>query len=123
MSLLSATISDAMTDATRTPQDAAGLSLSDAAVRLGISPDAARKRLERGTLSGVKREGRWTVYLELDATADNVQDAILDADRTPVDAAADSLLPATRELIEALRSENAFLRSELDVPHRRDPAP
>lgn len=73
-----------MQDATRTPPDATALSLSDAAVRLGISPDAARKRLERGTLRGVKNHGRWVVYLEPDAVvheADAVSDATEDATR------------------------------------------
>lgn len=96
---------DAMQDATpatdRTPPDAMPLSLSDAAVRLGISPDAARKRLERGTLHGEKRGGRWLVYLQPDATASQVDassyrtlDATPDASaasigrhRTPPDAA------------------------------------
>ena len=72
---------DAIMDAARTPPDAGPLSLADAAVRLGISPDAARKRLERGTLRGEKRDGRWLVYLHPDAAASTVQDV----DRTPVD--------------------------------------
>lgn len=111
----------AMQDATRTPPDATPLSLSDAAVRLGISPDAARKRLERGTLHGEKRGGRWRVYLELDATADAGPDTKSDKtrpQRTPPDAEAAEtqvITSAARELIDTLRSENGFLRSELEA--------
>jgi len=76
-----------MQDAARTPPDAIALNLQDAAVRLGISPDAARKRLERGTLRGVKNHGRWVVYLEPDAAVSEVDaasDTTPDADRTPL---------------------------------------
>jgi hypothetical protein len=107
---------DAMTDA-------APVSLSDAAVRLGISPDAARKRLERGTLRGEKQNGRWLVYLEPDAKSDAAQDATYpivdasqdagvqsaDAARTPPDAAAD--MAPLAELIERLARENAENRA------------
>ncbi|MCD6031186.1 MAG: hypothetical protein K0S78_3360 [Thermomicrobiales bacterium] len=89
-----------------TAPDAEIVSLKEAAVRLGISPDAVRKRLERGTLRGEKRGGRWRVALEPDAQADTDQDGTPDAVRTPVDAGADSL-------IARLESEVAFLRSEL----------
>jgi hypothetical protein len=114
---------DAMTDAARTPPDTAPVSLSDAAVRLGISPDAARKRLKRGTLRGEKQNGRWLVYLEPDARSDAVQDAAFptvdaapdagvqsaDATRTPPDAAAD--MAPLAELIERLARENAENRA------------
>jgi len=70
-------------DTLRTPPDAAPLSLADATVRLGISPDAARKRLDRGTLRGEKRNGRWQVSLEPDAAASTDQDATPGDDRTP----------------------------------------
>ncbi|MDP9473851.1 MAG: hypothetical protein M3Q71_24855, partial [Chloroflexota bacterium] len=43
--------------------DAGWTDLAAAAARLGISPDATRKRLERGTLRGEKRAGRWLVWL------------------------------------------------------------
>jgi len=36
-------------------------SVSEAAAALGLSPDALRKRLERGQLAGEKRDGRWLV--------------------------------------------------------------
>jgi hypothetical protein len=40
-----------------------GLSVSDAAKRLGLSPDAVRSRLHRGTIAGAKVNGEWRVML------------------------------------------------------------
>jgi hypothetical protein len=42
------------------------VTLPDAARRLNTTPDAIRQRIRRGTLPGVKRDGRW--YVRLDAT-------------------------------------------------------
>jgi hypothetical protein len=95
-----------------TPPDAEVVSLKEAAVRLGISPDAIRKRLERGTLHGEKRAGRWRVFLEpdaeVDASGDLDQDATPDARRTPLDASQDSALVAH------LEQEITYLRQQLD---------
>ncbi len=94
---------DAMMDAARTPPDAGPLTLSDAAVRLGISPDAARKRLERGTLRGEKRAGRWLVSLDPDAAASTVQDAISDSNWTAdVDWTPQHAIPDIAPLAELL---------------------
>ena len=120
-----------MTDASRTPPgrqhpdgaDAGWTDLSAAAARLGISPDATRKRLERGTLRGEKRSGRWSVWLpDLDRQPDTPDAAWTppdatepdasgqsDATRTPPDAAPDT----ARELIDHLKAENDYLREEL----------
>jgi hypothetical protein len=88
------------------------LTLADAAVRLGISLDAARKRLKRGTLQGEKRQGRWIVWLPLDAAASSDQGAGLsrnldnnrtaDAGRTPLDAAPD-IAPLAELLADVTR--------------------
>lgn len=88
--------------------------LDAAAKALGISPDATRKRIERGTLPGEKQGGRWFVATEAlaagphkhDTPASGQQDAI----RTPPDVGPDSL----RELVDHLKEENEFLRSQLD---------
>ena len=100
---------------TWTPPDVEVVSLKEAAVRLGISPDATRKRLERGTLQGEKRGGRRRAILGPDARADDDQDATVDAcvdtGRTPSDATLDSL----STLVETLRSESAYLRATLDA--------
>ena len=39
------------------------LTIEDASKALGVSKDAVRKRLERGTLQGRKTDDGWTVYL------------------------------------------------------------
>ncbi len=44
--------------------DAAGLGVVQAASRLGISVDAVRKRLRRGTLSAYKVDGEWRIILD-----------------------------------------------------------
>ena len=74
-----------------TPLDAEVVTLAEAAVRLGTSQDAARKRLERGTLHGEKRGGRWRVFLEPDAAVDDAQDATVDAGWTSPDATFDRM--------------------------------
>ena len=58
------------------------LSVSEAAARLGISSDAARKRLERGQLAGLKRAGRWWVLLPLTGATDADASPVADMDLT-----------------------------------------
>lgn len=41
-----------------------GVPIAEAAARLGLSPEAVRKRLNRGTLPGYKLEGTWYVTLD-----------------------------------------------------------
>lgn len=84
-----------------------------AAARLGISPDAVRKRIARGQLVGTKRGGRWYALLSVGPDTDTPAGQIgPDTDRT-----ADELRtrpgPDRRdELVEQLRSEIGFLREE-----------
>ena len=40
------------------------LSVAEAAAHLGVTPDAVRARLHRGTLFGVKDAGEWRIYLD-----------------------------------------------------------
>src|SRR5215218_4791466 len=105
----------------RTPPDATGTPLDAAASALGISPDAARKRLERGTLRGEKRHGRWYVELASAPPPDAVSESTgrhptgqADAGRTPPDAVSGPV----RELIDHLKSENEYLRDQLDHSRR-----
>jgi hypothetical protein len=80
------------TDATR--QDAT-VGVVEAAQRLGITTDAVRSRLRRGTLEGHKVDGEWMVHLpeptvgrqdadslQQDATGDRQEGATV-VDRTP----------------------------------------
>ncbi len=131
---------DAMPDTSWTPPghhapdgaDAGWTDLAAAAARLGISPDATRKRLERGTLRGEKRAGRWLVWLpDLDAQPDTPDaagrqsdartDATPDAVSGQPDAAwtpPDAMASTTRELLDQLKQENAYLRDQLDQRSR-----
>lgn len=69
------------------------LSVSEAARRLGVTPDAVRQRIRRGTIDHDRDgDGKYRVYLTpQDARRDGVQDALLDRPK----------------------DENEFLRSEL----------
>ena len=56
--------------------------VGEAAERLGISEDAVRKRLRRGTLAGGKDGKEWYVFLRANETRDMARDAGEDA-QTP----------------------------------------
>ena len=56
--------------------------MGEAAERLGISEDAVRKRLRRGTLAGGKDGKEWYVFLRANETRDMARDAGQDA-QTP----------------------------------------
>ena len=56
--------------------------MGEAAERLGISEDAVRKRLRRGTLAGGKDGKEWYVFLSANETRDMARDAGQDA-QTP----------------------------------------
>src|SRR4051794_37000929 len=106
---------DAAPDAMRTPP----VPLADAARTLRCSRDALRKRLDRGTLRGVKRHGQWFVYLD---AADASVDATTDAAWTPPSGRVDATLDTARELADELRHQRdqleatvADLRGRLDV--------
>lgn len=71
------------------------VSLDKAADILGISSDAVRKRIKRGTLEGYKESGRWYVYV-VDNRPDN-------SGQVP------DTVQALTEHIETLKRENARL--------------
>jgi len=48
------------------PPGPAPVTLEEAAITLGISPNAVRQRLKRGTLTGEKTAGGWVVWLPTD---------------------------------------------------------
>jgi predicted ArsR family transcriptional regulator len=72
--------------------------VSEAAARLGVTPDAVRQRIRRGTIEYEKADdGRYFVFLTSHAgRRDSVQDGVQKA------------------LIERLHDENAFLRRALE---------
>jgi hypothetical protein len=114
---------DAAPDQTRDPTPAPDTVLQEAvpiplaAERLGLTSEAIRMRLKRGTLTGEKVDGRWVVNvprLNADPTATKPPpEHDQDAEQGQTQRATQRDQSGERELIEALRSENAFLRSEL----------
>src|SRR5690349_11854061 len=96
------------------------LPIGEAADRLGLSTDAIRRRLHRGTLAGEKIAGVWHVLLAdepVDA-ATALPDARPGGDRVesgPDRAATGDATGATAALIDAQREEIAYLRAALDA--------
>ena len=98
--------------------------LMTAATRLGISYDGVRRRIARGKLRSIKREGHVLVFVppaEPDRTPpDSTPDTV---PNTPPNSPPDSTeQPAghppdgpLRELVETLREENRRLWAELEV--------
>lgn len=77
------------------------LDVREAAEALGVSVDAVRMRVRRGTLVSEKdQEGRVWIWVDTDESPPNT-----DATETSQE--------TSRELIEQLRSENAYLREQL----------
>ena len=98
--------------------DGNGYTLSEAAERLGTTPDALRKRIQRGSLPGRKVDGRWRVTLAGNGPAPDAFGQRVD-DRTDAGGqGVDGDAPAGyRELVAALQGEVTFLREEV---RRRD---
>jgi hypothetical protein len=95
-----------------TPRDRQRLIVPDAARALGISPEAVRNRLSRGTLESVKESG--TVYVLIDRDIP-IQGADISGDR-PVESGA--LISEMRSRIESLERQLEIRNEELRE-HRR----
>lgn len=82
-----------------------GLDISDAAARLGLSTETVRKRLQRGKLKGYKTaDGSWRVVLP--GPDSPGQQPGQESTPSPDNSSA---------LVDALRDEVAFLRSQLQA--------
>jgi len=94
-----------------TPRDISRLTVPEAARAMGISPEAVRNRLSRGTLDSIKENGTVYVLLEADmarSTTDTPNDrprstADISGDKPEAHAAA--LVAAKDETINVLRSQ------------------
>ena len=97
-------------------QDAApeGLTVAETSARLGVTPDAVRRRLHRGTLAGAKTaDGEWRVWLpERAAPGADAGDRQDTARMPPAEAPVDLILVYEARLT-GLREDLAFLRNEL----------
>ncbi len=104
-----------------TAQD--GVTIQEAARRLGVKEDAIRKRIQRGTLPHEKTvEGRVFVWVEAaqDTAQDTTEDAYQDA------ASRDELVAELRDQVHFLREELArkdaiLLRMAESVPQLEAP--
>ena len=84
--------------------------LATAATKLGLTPETVRKRLQRGKLKGFKlADGTWRVVLD---RQDRRQDSPGQAAGQEQDKAGQ---PPADALVEALRDEVRFLRSQLQA--------
>jgi hypothetical protein len=90
--------------------DQHGVTIPEAVRLLGISENAVRKRIRRRTLNTYRAGGR--VYVLVGDQASGQADD--PANRPSHDQAGDQVTDQ-RELIDQLKSENAFLRTEVEA--------
>jgi DNA-binding Lrp family transcriptional regulator len=105
---------DTLTD---TPRDISRLTVPEAARALGISPEAVRNRLSRGTLDSVKENGTVYVLLEADK-ARSTAGTPNDTPRPTADIsgdAPDAHAAATAALVAAKDETISLLRSQLEA--------
>jgi len=114
----------------QTPTEQA-FTIAEAAEHLGLSSEAVRMRLKRGTLTGLKIEGHWVVYLPASTKQPTPSDPTPPehdriADQTPTEhptkqatehdpTATNPVIAVYEQLVESQREEIAFLRRELDT--------
>jgi hypothetical protein len=106
--------------ATGTKQDADRMVLSvpDAAQRLGVTPDAIRARLHRGTLEGEKQGGEWRVFLPAEPTAPIADTPATDQPELLPDSGkkSDSDRQDTKQDATGKQSSSTGVRQDADSP-------
>ena len=76
------------------------MTIQDASKELGLSVDAIRKRLQRGTIKGKKnKQGRWIVEVDQEQGEDINKDKVYET-------SSNELVMSMRDEIEYLRKEN-----------------
>jgi excisionase family DNA binding protein len=83
------------------------LTVAEAAERLGVTQDAVRKRMARGTIRHVREDGRLYVYLDtFERASKTVQDEGRDdASNTVQDVGQDRYIAALEDQVQFLRRE------------------
>ncbi len=83
------------------------LTVAEAAERLGVTQDAVRKRMARGTIRHVREDGRLYVYLDtFERASKTVQDkGQADASKTVQDVGQDRYIAALEDQVQFLRRE------------------
>jgi len=99
------------------------VTVSEAAAVLGISPDAVRGRLQRGTLAGEKVKGTWHIFLPTPSEPTGDQQAI---DGPPPGYQRDALVAHLegevtylRERLEEADRQRGYLQQQLEQERQR----
>ena len=95
-------------------QEITKLDLTEAAIRLGIGVDGVRRRLQRGSLQGVKQEGKWFVLLPAEQAQNGNQH---DAEQLN-QSAEQELDAAEQRYVDLLEAQNERLWKELEERRR-----
>lgn len=111
-------------EADRTADSVPTYSVVEAATILGVSTDAIRARLHRGTLDGEKIEGIWHVRLPDDLTVSEATGKQQGQSGSQQAQTANAPDPQQDEIVEQLRSQIADLQERLDrdISHQRESA-
>ena len=96
-------------DPSRPPIEA--IPITDAAARLGVSPEAIRKRIARGSLAGEKRGGVWYVVLPDAMSGRSTRSS--GRTRRPDASGQPDTASGHTELVAELRSRVAFLEERV----------
>ena len=94
-------------------------SIPDAAKALGLTEEAVRQRVKRGTLDSIKVGGSLFVLLDTDVSLDQSSDRDQPVVEVPGDTSNDTSVDMSR-LVEALEDEVGHLRRQLDQANERD---
>jgi hypothetical protein len=90
-------------------------SIPEAAKVLGLTEEAVRQRVKRGTLDSIKVGESLFVLLDTDTLDDTSSDRLIDQERHVGEGSSD-----TSRLVESLEDEVAHLRRQLDQVNERD---
>ncbi len=99
------------------------VTVSEAAAALGISPDAVRGRLQRGTLEGEKVKGTWHIFLPIPSEPTVDQQAIdgpsTGHQRDALVAHLEGEVTYLRERLEEADRQRGYLQQQLERERQR----
>ena len=98
-------------------------SIPQAAKALGLTEEAVRQRVKRGTLDSIKVGGKLFVLLDTDrseVSSSAPEQPVNDTSKDRSNDTSDDLSKDTSRLVDALEDEVAHLRRQLDQANERD---
>ena len=99
------------------------VTVSEAAAALGISPDAVRGRLQRGTLEGEKVKGTWHIFLPAPSEPTGDQQAVdgpsTGHQRDALVAHLEGEVTYLRERLEEADRQRGYLQQQLEHERQR----